>query len=54
MIDFLRVVIRDRGNPREDYFELLQLSLVYLGGWSGDLPQFRGPGAYHQARNNCS
>jgi len=26
------------------------LSLVYLGGWSGDPPRFRASGAYHQAR----
>src|SRR6218665_3636609 len=46
MIDFLRGVIRDR----MDYLKLLQLSLVYLGGWSGDPPRFRALGAYHQAR----
>src|SRR6218665_22136 len=46
MIDFLRGVIRDR----MDYLKLLQLSLVYLGGWSGGPPRFRALGAYHQAR----
>ena len=50
MIDFLRRVIHDAAHPREDYLELLQLSLVYLGGWSGDVPRFRAPGVYHQAR----
>ena len=50
MINFLRGVIDNSIHTREDYLELLQLSLVYLGGWNGDLPQFRVPGAYHQAR----
>lgn len=50
MIDFLRRVIYDGAHPRENYLELFQLSLVYLGGWSGDLPRFRAPGAYHRAR----
>src|SRR6218665_2005246 len=50
VIDFLRGVIRDRAHPRMDYLKLLQLSLVFLGGWSGDPPRFRALGAYHQAR----
>ncbi|CAH1112989.1 unnamed protein product [Psylliodes chrysocephalus] len=35
---------------REDYKELLQLSLLYLGGWSQDEFSFRISGALHQAR----
>ena len=41
-------VILDRAYPREDYLELLQLSIVYLGGWSGDPPRFSAHGAYHR------
>src|SRR6218665_811920 len=40
MIDFLMEAIRDRAHPWEDYHELLQLSLVCLGGWSGNPPRF--------------
>ena len=37
--------------PREDYLELLQLCLVFLGGQSeGKAIQFRAPGALHHAR----
>lgn len=50
MVLFLERVIRDGAHPREDYCELLQLSLLYLGGWKGNAFRFRAPGAYHQAR----
>ena len=50
MIDFFKGVLHYGSQPREDYFELIQLSLVYLGGYDLDLPRFRAPKAYHQAR----
>lgn len=49
MIAFLRKVLHDGSNPREDYEELLRLCLVFLGGSEGQV-RFRAPGAYHQAR----
>jgi len=36
--------------PREDYRELLDLSIIYLGGVPPGGIQFRKPGAYHMAR----
>ncbi|CAH1099049.1 unnamed protein product [Psylliodes chrysocephalus] len=50
MINYLQNVLKDRSHPRENYKELLQLSLLYLGGWSQDEFSFRIPGALHQAR----
>lgn len=50
MIDYLQEVIRDGSHPREDYKELLCLSLLFLGGWSESDFKFRVPGALHQAR----
>lgn len=49
MIAFLQKVLLDGNNPREDYKELLQLCLLFLGGSAGET-RFRAPGAYHQAR----
>ena len=50
MVADLERVIRDGVHPREDYRELLQLALLYLGGGKEDTHRFRAPGAYHQAR----
>ncbi|CAH1099105.1 unnamed protein product [Psylliodes chrysocephalus] len=50
MINYLQNVLKDGSHPREDYKELLQLSLLYLGGWSQDEFSFRIPGDLHQAR----
>jgi len=36
--------------PREDYRELLDLSIIYLGGVPPDGIKFKKPGAYHMAR----
>ncbi|KAF0688902.1 Uncharacterized protein FWK35_00037516, partial [Aphis craccivora] len=36
--------------PREDYRELLDLSIIYLGGVPPGGIKFRKPGAYHMAR----
>ncbi|MEL7309148.1 MAG: hypothetical protein AAGK05_15655, partial [Pseudomonadota bacterium] len=50
MIEFLKNAINQKSHPREDYLELLQLSLVFLGGIRGEDTQFRAPGACHHAR----
>lgn len=50
MVDFIKSVLTVGKHPREDYKELLQLSLLYLGGWSENDFSFRVPGALHQAR----
>lgn len=50
MVNYIQNVLKDGSHPREDYKELLQLSLLYLGGWSGNYCSFRIPGALHQAR----
>jgi hypothetical protein len=50
MVDYLRKVLKDASHPREDYEELLRLSLLFLGGWSESDFKFRAPGALHQAR----
>ena len=49
MILFYTSAIRDR-NPREDYRELLQLCLIFLGGEVDGKLFFRAPGAMHNAR----
>jgi hypothetical protein len=50
MITYLQQVLKDANHPREDYAELLRLSLLFVGGWSGPDFKFRTPGAIHQAR----
>lgn len=50
MIDYLKKMLECDTCPREDYKELLQLSLLYLGGWTQNNFPFRAPGALHQAR----
>lgn len=50
MIHYLQNTLENGTYPREDYKELLQLSLLYLGGWSQNYFPFRVPGALHQAR----
>jgi hypothetical protein len=50
MIIYLLNVLENGTHPREDYKELLQLPLLYLGGWSQKDFPFRAPGALHQAR----
>lgn len=50
MVNYIQNVLKDGSHPREDYKELLQLSLLYLGGWSKNDFNFRIPGALHQAR----
>ena len=50
MIDYLQKVLKDARHPREDYKELLHLSLLFLGGWTEGKFKFRAPGALHQAR----
>lgn len=50
MVDYIKSVLTVGKHPREDYKELLQLSLLYLGGWSENDFSFRVPGALHQAR----
>ncbi|CAH0561738.1 unnamed protein product [Brassicogethes aeneus] len=50
MVNYIQNVLKDGSHPREDYKELLQLSLLYLGGWSKHDFSFRVPGALHQAR----
>ena len=48
MINLLRQLLEAGSHPREDYQELIQLCLAFLGG---DMPKsFRVPGAYHMAR----
>lgn len=48
MTNLLRQLLGAGSHPREDYQELIQLCLVFLGG---DMPKyFRAPGAYHMAR----
>ena len=37
-------------HPREDYKELIQLCLIFLGGSEAYAVSFRSPGAFHQAR----
>src|SRR6218665_823797 len=49
MILFYTSAIRDR-NPREDYRELLQLCLIFLGGEVDGKLFFRAPGAMQNAR----
>ena len=50
MVNYIQNILKDKSHPREDYKELLQLSLLYLGGWSQNDFSFRIPGALHQAR----
>lgn len=47
--DFYKTAI-SHAQPREDYRELLQLALVFVGGPSFYVPSFRAPGALHNAR----
>ncbi|CAH1114433.1 unnamed protein product [Psylliodes chrysocephalus] len=47
--NYIQNVLKDGSHPREDYKELLQLSLLYLGGWFQDEFSFRIPRAMHQA-----
>jgi hypothetical protein len=50
MVTFYTKAITQQ-HPREDYLELLQLCLVYLGGnLAGKDTTFRAPGAMHHAR----
>jgi hypothetical protein len=49
MISFYKAAIRDK-TPREDYRELLQLCLLFLGGEIDGQSSFRAPGALHNAR----
>ncbi|CAH1114421.1 unnamed protein product [Psylliodes chrysocephalus] len=48
MINFLHNALKDGSHPRENYKEILQLALLYLGGCSQDEFSFRIPGALHQ------
>ena len=41
---------RNGSHPRKDYKELLQLLLIYFGGWIENNFSFRIPGALRQAR----
>lgn len=50
MVNYLQNVLNGRKHPKEYYKELLQLSLHYLGGWSGNDFSFRIPQFPHQAR----
>ncbi|XP_077155302.1 uncharacterized protein LOC143817697 [Ranitomeya variabilis] len=50
VVDYLNNVLKDGSHPREDYKELLQLSLLYLGGWDKNDFEFRVPGALTEAR----
>ena len=50
MIAFYTTVLENGGFPRNDYAELLHLSLVFLGGVSNRTIGFRTPGALHDAR----
>lgn len=50
MVNYIQNVLKDGSHSREDYKELLQLSLLYLGGWSKNYFSFRILGALHQAR----
>jgi hypothetical protein len=41
---------REQSLPRDDYKELLELSIIFLGGTPSNGIQFRYPGAVHRAR----
>uniref|UniRef100_T1IDZ7 Uncharacterized protein n=1 Tax=Rhodnius prolixus TaxID=13249 RepID=T1IDZ7_RHOPR len=49
MVNYIQNVLKDGSHPREDYKELLNLPLLYLGGWDENNFTFRIPGALHQA-----
>lgn len=53
-IDFLQSQVQKEVQPRKDYLELLNLSLITLGKLEHatvqDKVKFRNPGAYHRAR----
>ncbi|GBM72946.1 hypothetical protein AVEN_124126-1 [Araneus ventricosus] len=50
MVNYIQNVLKDGSHLTEDFKELLQLSLLYLGGWSENDFSFRIAGALHQAR----
>ncbi|GBM45775.1 hypothetical protein AVEN_208093-1 [Araneus ventricosus] len=50
MVNYTQNVLKDGRHPKEDYKELLQLSLLYLGGWSKNDFSFRIAGALRLAR----
>ena len=48
VITFLKDALQEK-QPRDDYRELIELSLLFLGGWEGPF-KLRAPGAVHSAR----
>ena len=48
IINYFQNALKGGSHPREDYKELLQLSLFYLGGWAENDFSFKIPGALHQ------
>lgn len=50
IIKFSKELLAKNEQPREDYKELLQLIIVFLGGTSQTNISFRAPGAFHHAR----
>ncbi|XP_073979047.1 uncharacterized protein [Rhodnius prolixus] len=50
MVNYIQNVLKEESHPREDYKELLNLPLLYLGGWDENNFTFRIPEALHQAR----
>jgi uncharacterized protein (UPF0305 family) len=50
MISFYSRALEKDEFPRDDYAEILHLSLVFLGGAPVKSIQFRAPGALHHAR----
>lgn len=49
MLAYLPEALKSQ-KPRDDYQELLILSLIFLGGHTGVPPTFRAPGPTHHAR----
>ena len=52
VVEFLCEQLRRDNQPRQDYLELIKLSLVTLDEADriGDIIHFSPPGAYHRAR----
>jgi len=49
ILDFARVQLQ-LNQPRDDYREFLELSMIFLGEIPGDKAHFKSPGALHRAR----
>ena len=48
MVNFCKVALEE-SQPRENYKELLNLCMIFLGGADPAEVSFRAPGAFHQA-----